>query len=669
MSGPRRRPTAELILFATAILLLGGIGALILSTKPRWASRVAVTATTLASLVGLFAVFSHIRPRGLELPWGLPFAAEATFYVDGVSATFLVPVFVLAPICALYGAAYLRRDEGQRALGAHWFFWCLLIASLVVVLIAEGTITFLVAWEVLSIASYFLITYRHDQVEARSAGWTYLIASHIGTAFLVVFLLLASHDSQGTLLLIPGPGDTAKPAALFLLALIGFGTKAGLFPLHVWLPEAYPAAPSHVSAFMSAAVTEVGLYGILRAIRMLVPVEQLPPLWWGIALVGVGCVSGLWGILFALPQRDLKRLLAYSSIEHIGIIAIGLGLGTLGWSMNAPSFAALSFGGAMLHLWNHAVFKGGLFMAAGAISHGTGSRDLERLGGLAKQMPKIGRYVLVLVLALVALPPLNGFAGELVLYLAALGGLRAQDPAAWLPAFAALGSLVAIGGFAAIAFAKAYGIAFLGASRSAEAAAATEPTRGIRGPILVTVWLCLGLGLASPWLFPALGRLVTERALGLYGGSVALAEAADVLRWVTFAGGALMLLLAVLVLVRRALLRGRDVRTGPTWGCGYAAPTARMQYTGASFVEPATTLFQPLLRVRREVVAPQGIFPREASLQSGSTILVRDALYGRAFTWIGQNLGRLRRLQHGNVHLYVLYVGLTLLALLIWRLS
>jgi NADH:ubiquinone oxidoreductase subunit 5 (subunit L)/multisubunit Na+/H+ antiporter MnhA subunit len=383
-----------------------------------------------------------------------------------------------------------------------------------------------------------------------------------------------------------------------------------------------------------------------------------------VTLVVLGCASGLFGITFALPQRDLKRLLAYSSIENVGIITIGLGLGTIGWSVASPALALLGYGGAILHVWNHACMKSGLFFVAGAVAHSTGTRDLEKMGGLLARMPKTGALASVLVVAIVGLPPLNGFVSELVLYMASVSGIRLTDPGAFLPSLAAFGALAGIGGLSAFVFAKAFGIAFLGVPRSEQAHGAHE-SRSLLVPILIAV--------ALSFLLAALGALVMTMMTRVLGRELGLSAALDsqrhALTTVALAGFALIGLSAILLLVRRALLRRREVRTAVTWDCGYAEPTARMQYTAASFAEPATTLLQPVLRMNDEVRTPQGIFPASASYVTGPTILLRDAVYGRAFAWIASGLGRLRRLQHGHVHLYVLYVALTLLALLVWRLA
>jgi formate hydrogenlyase subunit 3/multisubunit Na+/H+ antiporter MnhD subunit len=542
-----------------------------------------------------------------------------------------------------------------------------LIAAMIMVVLANDAMTFLISWEVVSLATYLLLIYEHERPQTRAAGWTYLIATHLGTALLIVFFLVVGEEHEGTLRLGRSVMHPSAPA-VFLLAVIGFGTKAGLFPFHVWLPDTYANAPAHVTAVFTGAASKLGIYGLIRGLTYVTPYDTVPPVWCGTLLIALGCVSGLFGIVFALPQRDLRRVLAYSSIENLSLITLGVGLGTLGWSTGADAFALLGFGGAILHVWNHAFFKSGLFLVTGAVERATGTSDLTRLGGLLQRLPRTGVLAAILVLGITALPPLNGFCSELVLYTAALAGLRAADPGTSLPSLAALAVLVAISGLAAVVFANVFGTTFLGQSRSAAAAEATEAPRGLRVPITILVVLCVVLALAAGPLLRQVAAMLSG-PLGLSPWNSGIDETRDMLGHVALAGGGLAAMVLLLAGLRWWLLRAREVKTAGTWDCGYAEPTARMQYTAASFVEPATTLLNPLLRARDEVKKPEGLFPTTASYASGATISIRDELYGRAFTWIAVNLGRLRRLQHGHVHLYVLYVALTLLALLFWRLS
>ncbi len=437
---------------------------------------------------------------------------------------------------AIYGIPYLRACSGHKSPGPVWFFYNLLVGGMAVVLIARDAVLFLVAWEVMSLASFFLVTFEHEHEQVSRAGWTYLVATHLGTTFLLAMFVLLGRACGSTDF--AGFGDAAGGAsagagAIFLLAVIGFGTKAGFMPLHVWLPEAHPAAPSHVSALMSGVLIKTGIYGLMRTLTFLGP----PPAWWGWLLIGIGLVSGVLGILFALAQHDLKRLLAYSSVENIGIIALGLGVGMLGLSRESAPMAVLGFGGGLLHVLNHACFKGLLFLGAGAVLHGTGSRNIDRLGGLLKSMPWTGWTFLVGAIAICGLPPLNGFLGELLIYLGALEGVhQACGVHLLLPVSVAAG-LALIGGLAMACFAKAFGIAFVGEPRSPEAAGSHECGRLMRVPMLALARACIVIGLSGPMVLRPVAPAIAE-ASGLAAETVraATAKASGVLAAVVAAG-------------------------------------------------------------------------------------------------------------------------------------
>jgi formate hydrogenlyase subunit 3/multisubunit Na+/H+ antiporter MnhD subunit len=526
---------------------------------------------------------------------------------------------------------------------------------------------FLVAWELMALALFFLVTFEDEQESVRQAGWVYLVATHLGAAFLLAFFLILARET-GTMDFAGWVGTGLRSpelaGLLFLLALIGFGSKAGFVPLHVWLPEAHPAAPSHVSALMSGVMIKTGIYGLLRALTFL----GSPPVWWGWVLVGVGLGSGILGVLFALVQRDLKRLLAYSSVENVGLITLGLGLGLLGDSLDSPVLMVLGFGGALLHVLNHALFKSLLFMGAGSVLHATGTRDLEHLGGLLKKMPWTGAVFLVGAAAICGLPPFNGFASELLLY---LGAFRAGESTlqATIPGWLGIGGLALIGGLAVACFTRAVGIVFLGEPRTDRAAHAHECGPRMRWPMGVLAAACLAVGLGAPVLL----RGVVPAVSALTGSSAdqvvePLTQAGGWLLPVTIAASTLVLLALGLAALRRRLLAGREVGHSGTWDCGYARPTARMQYTASSFAQPLTSLFAPLLRTREQVRPPQGMFPGESSYASHTGDVCREGLYAPLFRAVQSGLGRLRWLQQGTVQLYILYLALALLALLIWKL-
>jgi hydrogenase-4 component B len=655
-----------LLLLAVGLLVASGFAALLTGRSPRWSTRCGVAGAVTACAVGLTAalpVAAGSHQAAIRMAWQVPYGS---FFVevDALSALFLLPIFAVGALSAVYGGDYLRGYSEKNGLGAPWFFFNLLLASMVMVVIARNAVVFLMAWEIMAVASFFLVTFEHEEPAACRAGWTYLVATHLGTACLLVLFMLLGNGS-GSLDFDRFGTGAASPGVLFILAVIGFGVKAGIVPLHVWLPEAHPAAPSHVSALMSGVMIKTGIYGLVRTLTLLGPPES----WWGWALCGIGLTSGLYGVLFALAQHDLKRLLAYHSVENIGIIFLGLGLGVLGQNAGLPVLAVLGFAGALLHVINHAVFKALLFLGAGAVVHATGTREMDRLGGLFKRMPWTGAAFLTGAVAICGLPPLNGFASEFLIYLGALHGVTQAPAAILVPALGVLGGLALIGGLAAACFTKAFGIVFLGAPRVEQAEVHDAPG-AMRAPMVVLAAACVAIGAAAPWLTASLQSVLVQ-VTGLAAAEVEASVGAGVapLSNVVRASLGLLLLVGLLVGLRRWLLAGRAIGETVTWDCGYVAPSPRMQYSASSFAQPLTDLFRPLLQTRRKLAAPEGLFPRAASLTTETPDVCSDRVYEPAFAGIERALAAFRWLQHGRVQLYVLYIALTLLVLLVWRLA
>ncbi|MGD0389186.1 MAG: proton-conducting transporter membrane subunit [Tepidisphaeraceae bacterium] len=653
-----------MLLLAVAILVCTGLAALLATASPRAATMLGAGGAVVACAIGVIAAppFLFGAPaESVHLAWSVPYGS---FFVevDALAAFFLLPIFVLSALAAVYGAQYLLAWRGRKSLGAAWLFYNLLVASMVLVVLAHNGVLFLLAWEAMALSSYFLVTFEDEQDTVRQAGWTYLVASHLGTAFLLAMFVLLGRGGGS---LDFDRYSSANAGALFLLALVGFGTKAGFMPLHVWLPEAHPAAPSHVSALMSGVMIKMGIYGLLRTLTFLGP----PPAWWGRLLIAIGLTSGVLGVLLALAQHDLKRLLAYHSVENIGIIALGLGVGLLGVSGGSSALVVLGFGGALLHVLNHALFKGLLFLGAGSVLHGAGTREIDHLGGLAKRMPWTATTFLVGAVAISGLPPLNGFVSEFLIYLGAFNGVTQHAPGA-VPLLAAIAGLALIGGLATACFTKAFGVVFLGQPRSEHAVHAHEAGAAMRWPMALLAAGCVLIGFCAPLaLRPLAGVLHLLSGLAPPAIAEQLAGAAGPLRFVVAGSVAFLALVAALAWLRRRLLAGRSVAQSVTWDCGYAQPSARMQYTASSFAQPLMTLFAPLLRTRRTLAAPEGYFPRAASLTTATPDAARIALYEPAFSGVAWMLARLRWLQHGRIQLYVLYIALTLLVLLVWKLG
>ena len=662
-----------LFLIAMSLVALGGLGALLLGRSGRWASACGAGGAVAGCAMGLVPAFRALLGapvESLRLAWSIPGGAFVVA-LDAVSGLFLVPTLFLSLLAAIYGTEYLRGFRETKSLGAAWCCFDFLVVSMGLVLVARNGILFLLAWETMALVSFFLVTFEREKAAVREAGWIYMVATHLGTAcLLAMFVLLA--DAAGSFDFDDlGRTAAAAPALAglaFVLAVIGFGTKAGFMPLHVWLPEAHPAAPSHVSAVMSGVMIKTGIYGLVRLLVLLGP----PPAWWGWLLVVIGVTSGVLGVLFALAQHDLKRLLAYHSVENIGIIALGLGLGTLGVASGMPALAVLGYGGGLLHVINHALFKGLLFLGAGSVLHGAGTREIDRLGGLLRRMPWTGGCFLVGAAAIAGLPPLNGFVSEFLIYLAAFGSLAGAEGQVMppIPGLVVIGALALIGGLATACFTKAFGIVFLGEPRSADAALAHEAGPAMRLPMVLLATACVGVG-----LFPVAAVFALTPALLLVARqpkaavTAILAGAADSLRMVAIGAALLLVIVAFLTILRRRLLAGRSVEETGTWDCGYARPTARMQYTASSFAQPLTELFGLVLRTRTRLVPPKGLFPRRAALETDTPDAFSELLFRPAFAGIERALDRLRVLQQGRIQVYVLYIVLTLIALMVWKLG
>jgi len=571
------------------------------------------------------------------------------FRLDGLSALFLVLVSVVGGAGAVYAREYWSDELHPASAPRGRAWWSALVLSMGLVLICSNGLHFLIAWEVFAISAFFLITLDRERREVRAAGWLYLAASHAGTVCLFAFFgTLAARTGSWEI----GPmREQAALQPLFWLALAGFGVKAGLFPLHIWLPSAHANAPSHVSAIMSGVAIKLGIYGIVRFSGWL----PVPPAA-GWVIIGLGAVSALFGIAFALAQNDLKRLLAYCSVENIGIILVGLGAALLGVAHADAPWGRLALAGALLHVWNHGAFKALLFLGAGSVLHATGTREMSRLGGLWRAMPWTASLFAVGALAVSGLPPLNGFVSEWLVYLGLFDAAMQRGESAWAAMPAAI--MLAVAGALALAcFAKAAAIVFLGAPRTHAAEHAHECGPLMRGPMLALAGVCVAIGLAPVLFWPAIAR-----AVGTWNpGWVDVAPPAPLT-----ALGSVQIALALGGCAAAAWLwqkvRVNGLRRGLTWDCGYAGPTARMQYTSGSFAGLASGWFAWLLQPERKLRRPRGLLPATASHLERVPETVLELVLTPVSEAILRASTAVRRLQHGRLQAYILYVVAGLLA-------
>ena len=593
--------------------------------------------------------------------------------IDGLSAVFLILIGLVGAAVAVYGFGYSATYEGRYSLRLLGAMLNVLLLSLTVQVMADNALTFLIAWEAMSLSAYLMVLTEHDQPGTLRAGQWYIAVTHAGFAALVaMFLLLSAGDltTSFTAMRSASLSPVVRNAA-FLLALVGFGAKAGVVPLHVWLPMAHPVAPSHVSALMSGVVIKMGVYGLLR-----VTIDLLTggPAWWGGLVLGLGGVSAVLGVLFALMEHDLKRLLAFHSVENIGIIFIGIGAGLMFQAYGLTTLATLGIVAGLYHTLNHACFKGLLFLGAGSVLHATGTRNMEEMGGLIKRMPHTAFFFLVGACAISALPPLNGFASEWLVFQALLGGWSVPQPEVAVIMPVAVAMLALTSGLAATCFVKAFGITFLAIPRSPEAMRAHEAPGAMQVGMAVLALMCVALGLAPSVVVPAIGTALSDLGrfapadvsftLGLpLGVSGAVGEMAPPLLAIG------LLVLMGLVPIAFWLARvDRRLRISDTWGCGRIGQTARMEYTATAFAEPLRRVFAELYRPTRDLSIDfhpdsryfvQSIEYRSEIHPWFERVLYEPLvhLFRRAATWV-------RRLQAGSVHLYLVYMVLALLALL-----
>jgi formate hydrogenlyase subunit 3/multisubunit Na+/H+ antiporter MnhD subunit len=654
------------VAIATILWLLLGMTALVSSKETicRWlfpASALISLGIAFAGLAGL-----TIAPQARILPLGLP---DLPFHLrlDALSSFFLMLLGAASSGISLYCAGYFR--SGSRAISLLALQYFTFLAAMAWVMLADDAYFFMVAWETMALASYFLVTTEHENAETRRAGFLYLLIAHVGAiAILMAFGVLQGGQGDYTF----GAMRTAEPAPfwasmIFLLALFGFGAKAGLLPVHVWLPEAHPAAPSPVSALMSGIMLKTAIYGLLRMLFDLLHVQFW---WWGALMLVLGLLTALFGVLFATVQTDMKRLLAYSSIENIGLIIAGLGLALLFHAQDADKVAALALVATLYHCLNHALFKGVLFLSAGSVLHATGERSLGRLGGLIHTMPWTAGLTLIGTLAIASLPPLNGFVSEWLMLQAYL--LMPPLPEDYLNMMLPLGAAVmgltaALAAYAAVKF---FGVIFLGRSRER-----------LRQPVhdagfwerLGMLWLaagCVLLGLLPVQVIAWIDE-VSQVLLGTPLGNTATARG-----WLWLAPvaeerasyGPLVLFAIILTgyafvfFVVRRFYHGR-MRRGPAWDCGYAAQTARMQDTAEGFGQPIKLIFEHFFGIQRSIPSPFERHPRYESM-------VRDRLWelvylplARLMNAVSEKIGML---QHGRISIYLLYSFVTLILLLVF---
>jgi hydrogenase-4 component B len=685
-------PSATLLLqIALCAYGVGMLGSLAALRRERLANLVGFGSATAASVCGIgAALLALIGEPGqgtaaFEL-WPSPIpSVKLALKLDPLSAFFVLIVSVLGLALSVYSFGYVRGFYGRKSVGALGAFYNALLLATTLVFAAANAFFFLIAWEIMALSAYALVSFEHEKTETRNAGVLFFIMSHIGTGCLILgFLLLfqASGQALGGF----GPdaysfagfhalGEKLSPGrrdAAFLLFLFGFGVKAGIVPLHIWLPVAHPVAPSNASALLSGVMIKTGIYGLTR---VLFDFLGTPPNWWGVTVLTIGTVSAVLGVLYALMEHDLKRLLAYHSIENIGIILMGLGAALMFLHTNHPVLATLALIAGLYHTINHAIFKALLFLGAGAVLHATHTRDMEKMGGLIKRMPKTAFFFLMGAVAISALPPLNGFVSEWLTYQSLLQGFGTTGSLVRLM-FPLSGAMLALtGALAAACFVKAFGITFLAQPRSEPAAQAREVSPTMLLGMGLLTGACVFLGL-FPTAFLTLFAPLTQQLIGQPLPAYLSRADGWVLGNTQELGGTVST--PVIVLMGLCLLpvplvlwllfgRRTRVRIGPTWDCGLKGLTPQMEYTATGFSKPLRMIFKALFRPRREVQREYDYSPYfTTTLRFESHI--EEAFVTRIYRPLKSAILRLSRrmraLQAGSIQAYLIYIFVTLLLLL-----
>ncbi len=595
---------------------------------------------------------------------------------DPLSLFFLVVIGLVALPSAVYSVGYFKEEHSQPRLALAWALFLFFVASMAMVVSVSNVIIFLIAWEVMSLSSYFLVIWDTKHEKSIQAGTIYIVMTHIGTAFLVAAFFIMYKQANSFDFIAIKNACLAMPAQLrnivFLLLLVGFGVKAGLVPLHVWLPYAHPQAPSPISSLMSGVMIKTAVYGIIRFVIFILGVNVE---WWGILILALAVVTCLVGIIYALMEKDLKRLLAYSSVENIGIIFLGVGLAMLFLSLRMPYLAVFSLTAGLYHLINHAIFKGLLFLGAGSVYQATKTRNMEKLGGLIKKMPQTALCFLLGAMAISALPPLNGFVSEWLIFQAFF--LGAWQAAGGYKLFLGLCAaiLALTGGLTAACFVKAFGITFLAQPRSHFAQEAKEVSFSMRLGMFFLSFMTIVFGAAAVFIIQALTKVA---------GSVTgidISTMSFVLNNFTLSPQvgkniylSTPLIAFVLVITGAAgflfyMLRGREKsRVYKTWDCGYYRLDARNEYTATAFSKPFRIAFSFfLLPYRRTQKIRESFYlVKSFAYETHTTMVFKKYIYKPILVSVLKSAKFMRRIQPGSIHLYISYIFFTALLLIIF---
>ena len=583
------------------------------------------------------------------------------FGIDPLSAFFILVISIMSLASVIYSNGYLKGYiEKGSAVSSHLLFLPMLIASMLLVVTCKNALMFLICWEIMSLSSFFLVIFEREKKDILKAGIKYLVFMHISVIFIILaFAFMSiqagSFDFDSFKEILENNQLTANIA--FLLAFVGFGTKAGFVPFHNWLPDAHPAAPSHVSAIMSGVMIKTGIYGILRMLSLI----DMPSLMISYTVLVISVISALYGVLYAITQHDLKRLLAYHSIENIGIIGIGIGTGMLATAYGHPYVALLGYAGGILHILNHSIFKELLFMSAGIVYTQTHTRNIEILGGLIKSMPYSAILFLIGSVAICGLPPFNGFISEFLIYFGMLNGVTINNFFAFITFMFAIAGLALVGTMAILCFTKAFSIIFLGMPRSEQAQNVKQDvSKSMIIPMGFLAILTLVIGLLPQYAFKLLENpvaVITRTPLELSESTIALMQQISVIM------SAFLIFVIVLIGLKIILTKGK-IQMHETWGCGYDRLNNHIQYTASSYASPFLSMLRPLFKKVFDIEKPRKLFPKSAHFSLHIEDIEEEYVIHPLVKFDEWFLSKFEKMQSGNIQTYIKY-GLIFLVIII----
>lgn len=639
-----------IILIITSLSILP-----VVMVKEAWKGIIALLIVLInAGLSSYVAVHVIAGEPYEEILYGGYVFEEIPVRVDALGAWFILLMNFTSLTGVLYGKSYMKHYKNQPVnLSIHFVSYIIIHFSMIGIYCVQNSLAFLCFWEMMAICSFLLVIFEHSKTETINAGINYLVQAHIGIVFLMIgFIWVSSHTGSYDFISIAQYSASVNPAVNFILFMcffIAFAIKAGFVPFHTWLPHAHPAAPSHISGLMSGVIIKLGIFGILKMLLLI----KANYLLLGYVILVISVISGVYGVMLAIVQHNVKKLLAYHSIENIGIIGIGAGIGSIGLGLNNSYLAFAGFAGALLHTLNHSLFKSILFYVAGTVYQATHTMDIEHLGGLIKKMPRTAVLFLIAALAICGLPPFNGFISEFLIYSGLFSGINSGHLPSIIMMIATTFGLVIIGGLAILCFTKAFGIIFLGAERHPHLKPIHEAEFSKLFPKYLIVTLIILIGVV-PQLFVG----IISKPVALFTGEITIdspgIEFFSNLQMVSIAAWGFILLSIVIFGIRR-LIASKTVSASPTWGCGYVAPDARLQYTANSFVRSYRKLAKPFLMMNKNETEMKGIFPNPVRSVTHPYDKMEALFIDLPLKQLRSFMGRFRFLQNGNPQFYILY--------------